>query len=81
MIVSQGDYILRTLKLLNFDLPTVCELSANIFQICVAHVVDCKDKHMVILLQAFPDVGIKSASLFLVILLCNLRLMDDTRAL
>lgn len=68
-------------RLGKFRLPAVTELSAHILQIGVPHVIDRKDEKMVIFLDAFPDVGVQTAGLLLVIFLGSLGLVNDARTL
>ena len=63
------------------SLPAVSEFGAHILQVGIPHVVDGEHKKMVILLHTFPDIGIKSAGLLLVVLLGSLGLVDDARTL
>jgi hypothetical protein len=65
----------------NIRLPAVTKLSAHILQVGVPHVIDRKDEKMVIFLDAFPDVGVQTAGLLLVIFLGSLGLVNDARTL
>lgn len=61
--------------------PAISKLRAHILQVCIAHVINRKDKQMLIVLDTFANIGVQPSGLFLVRFFGGSRLVHDSRTL